>query len=74
MDAWLLSVMTFLPAAAGLGLYLLRPDRERAAKIVSLSASLATLALAVAACVAFDPSRGGEFQFGSRFPGSTASG
>ena len=63
MDTWLLSVTTFLPAVAGAGLFLLRPDRDRASKVLALAATLATLALAAVACFAFNPSHGGEFQF-----------
>ncbi len=53
----LLSLMTFLPAATGLALSLVRGEgREDLARKAALAATLAVLALAAAAYALFDPS------------------
>ncbi len=57
---WLPTILTFLPAAAALGLTAVRSDK--AAKSAALGVSLLVLAGAVAMCVAFDPA-GPAMQF-----------
>ncbi len=62
LDAHLLTVVTFLPLAAGLLLLLLRNLPEQTWKVVALAASALTFAISLKLWLGYDPTRAG-YQF-----------
>jgi NADH-quinone oxidoreductase subunit M len=63
----ILSILTFLPLAAGVLIALLGPARQKLGRNLAFAASLLALALAVGLWAAFD-NTGGGMQFAEHFP------